>query len=141
MEKFVVRSGFSTNSLIAGQKLMEKYGCQKIQMLNRFLDNQTLLRELYHDSKKYEELLSDYDVFVNCGESSNFEWGYLIRPEFVICISNHIEFCHLDKGVQIFPWKYIDRGVYLADTWWFSNDEIISDATALSVVDFLKKYW
>ena len=141
MDRVAVRLSHRVNSELTLQTLMNEHDCGNVQSLADKLGKDYVLHHVYKDKCSYSELISDYTTFLSDGESSNFEWGYLVSSDFVLCIGEHISFCHLNKDSHIFPWKYLDRGIYLADTWWFDFKEILDDAMSLSVVDFLTKYW
>lgn len=93
-----------------------------------------------HEELSHEELDQEYERFLKQGKSECFAWGYVASSKHVLCIDSHISFCILDQTPSEFPWKYITRGVYLADVWWFDDEEIVKDATTLTLVDFLQKY-
>lgn len=38
------------------------------------------------------------------------------------------------------PWWYASGELYVGDTWWFDEYEIISDLSKLSMLDFFYKY-
>lgn len=93
-----------------------------------------------NEKLSYDELDQEYRRFLKQGKSECFAWGYVVSPKHVLCIDSHISFCILDKTTSEFPWKYITRGVYLADVWWFDDEEIVKDATTLTLLGFLQKY-
>lgn len=140
MEKVAIRKGHMTNSQLALLTALDQYHCQTIQALAEQLGDDGILRMIYQDEQDCNQLKENYACFLQGGKSQHFEWGYMLSPKHVLCIGNHISFCCLDTSHQFFPWRYTSRGIYLADTWWFQDDEIIKDATSMTVVEFLQKY-
>lgn len=141
MDRTAVRLNHRVNSKLSLRILMDQQECQTVQLLVDKIGKSETLRIVYQEEDDFDKLMVDYTDFSLKGKSPFFEWGYLVSPEFVLCIGEHISFCHLDEDTHIFPWKYIDRGIYLADSWWFDDDEIVNDAISLSTIDFLMKYW
>ena len=54
---------------------------------------------------------------------------YLIRDEIGVEIGEHIVIYNKDN-----------KGIYIADTWWYGDEEIISDLSKLSIIEFGRKY-
>lgn len=141
MIKIPVRVGQRANSLLIAQSLMEQLDLKNSQSLRSALSEDQILKLLYNEEIKFDDLMHEYRHFLEGEKSAKFEWGYLIKPQFVLCVGPHINFCHLDAGPQMFPWHYTNRGIYLADTLWRSDEEIIQDINSLSTAEFLMKYW
>lgn len=140
MEKVIIRTGHRSNGQIQLQTLMDAHSCDTAQKLADKLGYDEILKLIYQDELSYNALKEEYEQFLGQGESSHFAWGYLLSPTHALCIDSHIRFCILDSTPPLFPWRYINRSVYLADTWWFDDQEIVKDATSLTLVGFLKKY-
>ncbi len=141
MDQIVVRSNHRVNSIVELQVLMDLYHCKTIEELTGKLDKNQILRQVCREETGYAALESEYLNFLSGQENAYFEWGYVVSPGFALCIGEHISFCHLDEDTGIFPWRYMDRGVYIADNWWYEREEIQKDATSLTLVEFLLKYW
>lgn len=64
--------------------------------------------------------------------------------EFGVFIGANIFLFHLfPKGKiysDIVPWYYTDGQVYLGDTWWETDAEIVKNIQTLSVIEFIKNY-
>ena len=54
---------------------------------------------------------------------------YLIRDEIGVETGEHIVIYNKDN-----------KGIYIADTWWYGDEEIISDLSKLSIIEFGRKY-
>lgn len=54
---------------------------------------------------------------------------YLIRDKIGVEIGEHIVIYNKEN-----------KGIYIADTWWHSDEEIISDLSELPIIEFGKKY-
>lgn len=89
--------------------------------------------------KSYESLLSSNDR-----ENADFLKAYKINEHFAISLDANIFLFHLipkgDVYSDIVPWYCADGQVYLGDTWWEQDDEILENVQKLSVIDFLEQY-
>lgn len=141
MKKIPIRSNHRANSTIAFQSIMGQFQCQSSQQCLDQLGKDRALQMLYNENTKYDVLFSEYQTFLTQDKSLLFEWGYMLDSKFVLCLGSHISFCHLDDGPQLFPWSYINRGIYLADMLWYTDEEIFEDIKSLTTVEFLTKYW
>ena len=72
-----------------------------------------------------------------------FITAYKLKDEMAIAITEHI---YLYKIIQHDPhqhtqsWYYADEKLYIADSWWETDDEILEDVHTLSFVEFFIKY-
>ena len=88
--------------------------------------------------KKYQEVLDtekDNDTFCKM---------YKIKDDLAVSIDAHIILHHITNlkigDDRILPWECIDSKIYIADTWWETDEDILKDLNSLSLVDFLAKY-
>ena len=70
---------------------------------------------------------------------------YLFNTEFGITINKNIYLYHFNADSlamqeNILPWKYPDGKKYIGDSWWFEDEEILSDIQKLSFLEFIQKY-
>lgn len=69
---------------------------------------------------------------------------YKVGEELALKITEHIYLYHITRaniaGGEIVPWECADSKLYVADTWWESDDNVLSDINNLSYIEFLTKY-
>ena len=105
----------------------------------------SVLRTVFTETASYEELLQGYNQFLQTGTSEMFAWLYELTETCGVIIDAHITLCKLDPDMtrqqeNILPWRYFVSQRYVADTWWFTDEEILKDISELSLIDFLEKY-
>lgn len=87
--------------------------------------------------QKYNEVLQSGD------DNEYFITGLKLRDDMVIKINEHIYVYRIisnEKLQSSFPWYYVDQKLYIADSWWETDEEILKDFHSLSFVDFFIKY-
>ncbi|WP_055666134.1 hypothetical protein [Desnuesiella massiliensis] len=98
------------------------------------------------ESLEKSHLYNSYLEALNSGiENKNFKVAYKIREDMAIRITDHIYVCRIaDDAIvdnkRIVPWYCMESEIYIADTWWEEDDEILNDFTAISYIDFIVKY-
>mgnify|MGYP006956036617 CR=1 FL=1 len=91
-------------------------------------------------------LFNSYKTFLSGSDSMNADFfkAYQINDIFAVSMGASIYLFYLiPKGeiyTDIVPWYCADGQVYLGDTWWEQDDEILHNLQSLSVVDFLERY-
>ncbi|MBO4573617.1 MAG: hypothetical protein J5762_07655 [Clostridia bacterium] len=89
--------------------------------------------------KSYENLISN-----DKKENENFIRTYKINQSIGLYLDANIYMFHLfPKGsisTDIVPWYYSDGQIYLGDTWWEKDEEIIESFQTLSVLEFYERY-
>ena len=104
--------------------------------------NEAIVEETVEESHLY----NSYDEVLNSGiENGDFKLAYRVREDMAIRIIDHIYVCRIADdfivdGKRIVPWYCIESEVYIADTWWEEDDEILNDFATLSYMDFIVKY-
>ena len=103
------------------------------------------LKIVYTDPEPYELLKKTYEEHTREKKSALFCTAYLLGKDLAVVIDQHITFCTLcerteNPNEKRIPWRYICNSRYMGDTWWFTDEEIISDLMELNSMDFLLKY-
>lgn len=153
MEKIIVRKkildlGFVNSNFVrlncnnnysSKSKLIKDLGWQKTM--------KTLFAEdIDSIDIKSSSLYQSYENFLNSNqiENENFIKVYKIDDSFGLYLDANIFLYHLfvkdNIGVDIVPWYYSDGQIYLGDTWWEDDEEILNNIKTLSVIDFYKRY-
>jgi len=104
-----------------------------------------LLSNQLEETLSFENLCMEYESFLESGNSDLFAWCYLLTKRYGVVIDHHITLYRFDKDIMslqknCFPWFYPEQDKYIADTWWFEDEEVLHDITHLSLVDFMEKY-
>ncbi|VBB05624.1 Hypothetical protein LUCI_0834 [Lucifera butyrica] len=111
----------------------------------------TIMKELFDEEVEKSDFESTqiYQKYLEVkktGEDNEFfQVMYKIKDDLGIKISEHIYLHHIATGLaikenRIVPWECVDSKLYIADTWWESDDNIIDDMRNLSIIEFLSKY-
>ncbi|GAA0741798.1 hypothetical protein [Clostridium oceanicum] len=109
------------------------------------------MRELFEEEIESEALkdtliYKKYIEIVDYGkENKYFKIMYKLNDEFCVSIKEHIYLYHLVPMIEInndmiLPCNYVDSKMYIGDTWWQDDEEILGDLKKLSIIDFIKKY-
>lgn len=61
------------------------------------------------------------------------EEGYIVNDFLKIILDSHITFEWMDSQNE-------QMGLYIADTWWETNEQIMEDLTSMNLLEFGKKY-
>ena len=110
-----------------------------------------IMKELYNEDIRCDnlvdsELFKAYNVSCQCEMDSDYFYVmYKMDDEFAIRLTENIYLYHIVsvKGEvysDIIPWVYADGRIFLGDTWWETDEEILENIKTLSVVDFIKRY-
>lgn len=102
-----------------------------------------LLREVYFEKESYDVLMAAYKS--EDDRNNYFYTGYAVNESCVLVIDAHITLYRLHERTvnpneEKVPWRYYCTSIYLGDSWWFDDSEIIDDLLSLNSVDFLLKY-
>lgn len=102
--------------------------------------------EIQGDDLKSTFLYKQYMQVINTGnENDSFLIMYKVKDDLAVKITEHIYLHHICNGLgiageEILPWVCIDSKLYIADTWWESDDNVLEDMSKLSYINFLSKY-
>ena len=138
-------------------RIMSAYSCQTALFTNdagapvdlrsavKQRDMDAVLEAVFSEQTPYKTLLRDYQSFSNGAASDYFARMYEINETYGVVLDAHITLYKLDPAMirqqaAIIPWRYPIASMYLADTWWFSDEEILEDLVRLSLIDFIEKY-
>lgn len=152
VRKKVLQKGYPGSALIFltqgkrysdEKKLVKDYGLQKIM---KSLFDEDIESNCFSDTSLFE---SYSDILTQekkeCyRENENFIELYKIDEDFAVQLDKNIYLYHIiqkrDSYMNIMPWYYSDSKLYIGDTWWMQNSEIIEDIQKLSIIEFMKKY-
>lgn len=115
---------------------------QNIKDIINNIYNETIVQQNLEES----HLFNSYLKVVNSGvEDENFKIAYRVREDMAIRITDHIYVCRIADDFiadskRIIPWYCMESEIYIADTWWEEDDEILNDFITLSYMDFIVKY-
>lgn len=143
MEQIIVRTKTIAN---LKSKLILEYDNNSLHNILKSKGINIVLQNIFEETENsYQQLTEDFDNFVNNKNSSLFEQIYLINTEFGISINQNIYLYYFNADSlrcqeNILPWKYADGKKYIGDSWWFEDEEILSDVQKLSFLEFIKKY-
>jgi hypothetical protein len=121
------------------KEFMEFYGFDNIM-------NEVLEEDVRNSNLEETEIYANYiDAINNFKDNEYFEIVYKIRDDMAIKITEHIYIYHLISnlcicGERLVPWDCSDGKVYICDSWWNDDDEILNDLIELSYMDFIVKY-
>lgn len=120
-------------------KFIREFGWQKIMtsLYGEKFDSDDLKDSSLY--KSYEKIKNDSIV-----ENADFIKIYKLNEQFGVFLGKSIYLFHLiPKGnmySDIIPWYCADGQVYIGDTWWEQDEEILGDIQSLSLIDFFEQY-
>jgi hypothetical protein len=153
VEKVIVRNNITKKSY-SSSKFIELTADYDFASVEEFVSKyglKTVMFELFEELIEAEVITNDklYTEYIKALESGiandSFAIMYKLDDEFCISITENIYLYHIVSGIEIanesvLPWTYVDSKLFLGDSWWESDEDIISDIQNLSVLDFIKKY-
>lgn len=110
-----------------------------------------IMKELFNEEIGYTAKFEDTTIYKNYLEAFTtkqdnefFQVMYKVGEELALKITEHIYLYHITRtnfaGGEIVPWECVDSKLYVADTWWESDDNVLFDINNLSYIEFLTKY-
>jgi hypothetical protein len=102
--------------------------------------------EIEDDNFEKTLIFSKYEEIVDSGKDNEyFHTMYKIKDDLAAKLSEHIHLHHIVRGLEvngkrILPWECIDSKIYIADTWWETDGDILKDICNMTYVEFLSKY-
>ena len=87
--------------------------------------------------QKYNEVLQSQN------DNEYFITGLKLRDDMAIKINEHIYVYRIINHEKLqghFSWYYVEQKLYIADSWWETDEDILRDFHSLSFVDFFIKY-
>ncbi len=99
---------------------------------NKFLESSTIYKKYIEITRSGEE--NEYFIVMN-----------KVKPELAVYVNNHIKLYHIYDDLligneKIVPWDYVYNEVDIADSWWFSENEVLNDMVILNFIEFAVKY-
>lgn len=152
-EKIILRDKLykSSEIFINIEKLKEKKQYKSLQEYIQYYGIKKMIKDIYDEDIIEEKLESSliynsYFEALNSEKDNNlFKVAYKIRDDIAITITEHIHVCRIAEDFfydneRIIPWYCIESYIYIADSWWEDDKDIIKDFSTLSYIDFLVKY-
>lgn len=152
-EKIIYRDKLYSPSQIAINLglLKEK---KKFQLIDEFINYygiNRIMKDVYDEDINQDSLESSllYNSYLEASSSikdnSLFKVAYKIRKDMALRITEHIEICRISndsffEDKRVVPWYSIESNIYVADSWWETDEDIIKDFMELSYMNFLVKY-
>lgn len=144
----VFRKGELASKLVI---LTSEYDFNSLKDFREHFGDKYIMKELFDESidqdslegsmlyKKYEEILE------NGKDNEMFSMMYKLKNDLAVSLSEHIYLHHVSKDLLIneekaLPWECIDSKIYIADTWWETDEDILSDLQNMSLIEFMSKY-
>jgi len=153
VEKIIYRDKLYKPSQIAMNLglLKEK---KQFQLIDEFIDYYGIMRimkDIYDEDINQNNLENSllYNSYLEvCSsqkDNSLFKVAYKIKKDMALRITEHIEICRISndsffEDKRVVPWYTIESNIYVADSWWETDEDIIKDFRELSYMDFLIKY-
>lgn len=112
----------------------------------RSIINDIYNEDIIHETLEKTHLYSSYLEALNNGiENEKFKIAYKVREDMAIRITDHIYVCRIAEDIivdnkRIVPWYCMESEIYIADTWWEQDNDILKDFNTLSYLDFIVKY-
>lgn len=124
------------------KSLTEFIACHGARSIISDIYNEDIIHETLEKSNLYSSYL---EVLKSGIENEKFKIAYKIREDMAIRITDHIYICRIAEDIivdnkRIIPWYCIESEIYIADTWWEEDKDILKDFNTLSYLDFIVKY-
>lgn len=153
VEKIIYRDKLYKPSQIAMNLalLKEKKQFQLIDEFINYYGIMRIMKDIYdediNENNLENSLLYNSYIEVCSSEKDNslFKVAYKIKKDMALRITEHIEICRISndsffEDKRVVPWYSIESNIYVADSWWETDEDIIKDFRELSYMDFLVKY-
>lgn len=133
------------------ENLKEEGSFKSLAELIAYYGTRSIINDIYnediiHDTIEKSHFYSSYlETLKNGIENENFKIAYKVREDMAIRITDHIYVCRIAEDVivdnkRIVPWYFMESEIYIADTWWEEDKDILKDFDTLSYLDFIVKY-
>lgn len=153
IKKIIVRKGiYDDSDFVTKYKrcLYENQGKSIVEFANILRKNglfETIFGTATNTNIMKSDLYSAYEKIVGTGTDNEFfEICYHLKDNIVIKITEHIRVYRLieefvkDNATNIFPLYHKDINLYISDSWWETDEEILNDFSTISFLDFFIKY-
>ena len=152
-KKIIVRNKIyrkgELNSKLA--MLSSEQNFNSLKEFNTCFCTSSIMSELFGEDDELNNikeslLYRKYQEIFETGNNNNlFCYMYKIKSDLAISLSEHIYLHHISNdlsinGERILPWECIDSKIYIADTWWATDQEILDDMSNVPFIEFMAKY-
>ncbi len=151
--KIVIRNKVidSTEVSLNLNDLLSDHKFRSMDEFTALLGESYLVQRIYHDDVdaaflKSSSLYRNYLQVLESGQENEFfKFAYKLNETLALIIDQHITICRIvDDFIigesRIVPWYYIQSQIYMADSWWEEDSDIIRDFYTLPFIEFLAKY-
>lgn len=137
VEKIVLR-----NTTVDEDELLMEIDSLKDVDSNKLLTRIELMTESKEINLRFLE--EKYNEVLQSGNDNEyFITGFKLREDMAITINEHIYLYRIISHERLqspIKWYYVDQKLYIADSWWETDEDILNDVHSLSFVDFFIKY-
>ncbi len=126
---------------------------ETIQQFRQRIGDRDIIRNLFSieiDTEKWEDssLYVKYNEILSTGQENElFRKLHKISKNFAVSIEAHTYLYHITRleiddlsNEKLFPWYTICSVHDIADTWWETDDEILTDMSSMSFIEYVEKY-
>lgn len=97
---------------------------------------------IFEESQLYTEFVKVQSTEI---DNQYFKMAYRVSENLAVKLTEHINIFRIaDDGLsnksKLVPWYCVESNVYVADTWWEEDKDILDDFTKLSYLEFITKY-
>lgn len=130
---------------------MSEYKFNSLEKFKDQFSDKYIMQELFDENINQEKLKDSllYKKYEEIRETDNdnefFRKIYKVKDDLAVSLSEHIYLHYIIEPLKInnkriLPWECIGSKIYIADTWWETDEDILHDLTNMSLVDFMEKY-
>jgi len=123
---------------------LHEYG--NLEKLIQLKSAEYVISHVFQEEDPLTVLQEKAASFQGGNPDSHFSQVLLLGDSLGLSIDSHIilyslpEETLLAEELKLFGWCYPLGHHYLGDTWWYSNEEILSDLDSMKTHEFIKKY-
>lgn len=104
--------------------------------------NEDISSKTLEESQLYNEFIS---VQSTGKDNEYFKIAYKISENLAVKITEHINIFRIADDIlpnksRLAPWYCTESNIYIADTWWEEDKEVLDDFINLSYLEFITKY-
>lgn len=153
IKKIIVRKGIYNDSdfVTKYKKCLQENQGKSLDEFTKILNNYGISKVILDVPNNVDimesELYSAYKQIIETGDDNEFfEVCYQLRNDVAIKITEHVRIYRLIEEldecntINILPWYHKDIDLYISDSWWETDEEILNDFSTISFLDFFIKY-
>ncbi|KLU74978.1 hypothetical protein [Clostridium botulinum] len=130
----------------------KKESIEDLENLRLYFGEKKIMKDIFDENidscdLKDSKLYKSYLEVLNTGnDNEDFFRAYKITEQLAVKIDQHIHICPISYDTffndndRLLPWHCIEAKIYLADSWWDTDEEILEDFRTLSFLDFIIKH-